>query len=81
MITKAKIQSGRLMCTVAWEKRPNGVQPDETVIANTEVKKYHPLLLCEFYEKICKVKKKPDPKEAEVKSPKGGAKGGPKCEL
>ena len=68
------------MCTVAWEKRPNGVQPDETVIASSEVKKYHPLMLCEFYEKICKVKKKPElGKDESVKSPKSG-RGGPKSE-
>ena len=56
-ISKAKIISGRLQCTIAWAKRPNGVQPEETVCSNTEIKKWNPLLLCEFYEKICKVKK------------------------
>lgn len=66
------------MCTVAWEKRPNGVQPDETVIPSADVKKFHPLLLCEFYEKICKVKRKPDGKEAGAVSPKSGK--GPKSE-
>lgn len=57
-ITKAKFQSGRLFCTVSWEKRPNGVQPEEASFSNIEIKKYNPLLLCEFYEHICKVKKR-----------------------
>jgi hypothetical protein len=32
--------------------------PDETIYTNTELKKYNPLLLCEYYEKVLKVKKK-----------------------
>ena len=32
--------------------------PEETIYSNSELKKYNPLLLCEFYERICKVKKK-----------------------
>jgi hypothetical protein len=56
-IVKAKIVSGRLQCTISWEKRPNGIKPEDSVISNSDVKKWNPLLLCEFYEKICKVKK------------------------
>lgn len=48
------------MCNIVWEKRPNGVQPEESTHSNADVKKFNPLILCDFYEKICKVKKKPD---------------------
>jgi len=46
------------MLTIQWEKRPNGVTPEESVFSNTDLKKFNPLILCEFYEKICKVKSK-----------------------
>jgi hypothetical protein len=59
-IVKAKIVSGRLQCTIGWETRPNGVIPEESAYTNSDVKKWNPLLLCEFYEKICKVKKRPE---------------------
>ena len=52
------------MCTVTWDKRPNGIQPDDTTYSNADVKKYNPLILCEFYEKICKVKKRQPAVEA-----------------
>ncbi|CDW74805.1 UNKNOWN [Stylonychia lemnae] len=57
-ILKAQYQCGRLFLTVQWQKRPNGVQPEETIYTNSEIKKQNPLLLCEFYEKVCKVKKR-----------------------
>jgi hypothetical protein len=33
------------------------VIPEDTIYTNTELKKLSPVLLCEFYERILKVKK------------------------
>ena len=44
--------------------RPNGVQPEETIYTNAEIKRHNPLLLCEYYEKICKVVKRSTGAEA-----------------
>jgi hypothetical protein len=61
-ITKACMKSGRLILTVQWHPRPHdldnklpGFTPQETVYTNSELKKYNPLLLCEYYEKLLKV--------------------------
>ena len=59
-ITDAKLQTGRLFLTVKWLKRPNGVQPANTVFTNSELKRHNPLLLCEFYERMLKVNIKQD---------------------
>jgi hypothetical protein len=57
-ISTAKYQGGRLLCTVQWQRRPDGTVPEETIFTNTEVKRFNPMILCEFYERICKVVKK-----------------------
>jgi len=56
------MQAGRLFLTVQWQQRPAnpelGIQattPAETIFSNTELKRYCPLLLCEYYEKLLKV--------------------------
>jgi hypothetical protein len=57
-ITKAHMKTGRLFLTVSWHNRPTGdTKPEDTIYTNTEIKKLCPLLLCEFYEKILKVRK------------------------
>ncbi|TNV81129.1 hypothetical protein FGO68_gene2564 [Halteria grandinella] len=56
-ISTAKYQGGRLLCTVVWQVRPDGTQPMESIFMNTEVKRFNPLILCEFYERICKIVK------------------------
>jgi hypothetical protein len=67
-ITRAKIVSGRLMCTVSWHPRPNGVIPEESQFSNADIKKYNPLILCEWYERICKIKRKVVPPIPEITS-------------
>lgn len=59
-ISEAKMQTGRLFLTVKWAKRPasgtgTGIQPQETVFTNSELKRHNPLLLCEFYESMLRV--------------------------
>ena len=50
------------MLTVSWAQRPDGTTPESTVFTNSELKRYSPLLLCEFYERMLKVNfKKQDP--------------------
>ena len=55
MITDAKMQTGRLFLTVKWYKRSDGVQAEDTVFTNSELKRHSPLLLCEFYERMLRV--------------------------
>ena len=67
-IRRVRILKGQVICTVRWQARlpiPNqsqnlfldGFIPHESEYTNTEVKeKGHAVLLCNFYEKILKVK-------------------------
>ena len=61
------MQTGRLFLTVAWQPREcalgtpdtgnNSRVPEDTIYTNTELKKFCPVILCEFYESILKVSK------------------------
>jgi hypothetical protein len=61
-ISKAHMEAGRLFLTVQWQQRPANKElglpattPAETLFSNTELKRYCPLILCEYYEKLLKV--------------------------
>lgn len=67
-IRRVRILKGQIVCTVRWQARTlnqtspsnlflDGFIPYESEYTNTEVKeKGHALLLCNFYEKILKVR-------------------------
>lgn len=43
-------KDGRILITIEWKMRPNGLKPTNTVCPNKEVKQFCPMLLIEFYE-------------------------------
>ena len=54
----AKMQSGKIMVTVRWKERIDGIRPIDTVILNEIVKERWPRILVDFYESRIKTKRK-----------------------
>ncbi len=54
----AKMQSGKIMVTVRWKERIDGIRPKDTVILNEIVKERWPRILVDFYESRIKTKSK-----------------------
>ncbi len=56
-ITKMRVENGVIYAEVTWKAREDGVVPMNSVFTNTELKQWDPLMLCEYYESVLKVKK------------------------
>lgn len=39
-----------VMCEVEWKERLDGIRPKPTIYSNEVLKKYYPVILCDFYE-------------------------------
>ena len=52
-----------LLCEISWKKRKNNTTPLNSFYLNSEIKKYHPMLLVNYYEEHLIFPKRKDKKE------------------
>ena len=57
-VTKMRLDSGRLVCSVEWYQRDDGTFPEPTLMPTTLVKENSPRILCDFYESKLKIRER-----------------------